>query len=424
MQLLLDLEYIATIYFSLTIFLFVLPKRKFYYIYLIVSFVLVELCRYYKFLPPDPFSYLTIYLVMIGVVYLIFDTDIIGVLFIVTLTFSVQHISYKATMILITLINYNLRGEHPYLIFLFSFIALFNTGIYFNFLRRYRKEHELTINNYYLLIVSILILVLSIVVSYYVEDPILETKNYVLYSLVNVYAILGSVAGIAILFLSSNKTKLEHENKILELILKNDEKRYELAKITHEQINIKYHDLKHYLSENKVNKDDIIEIEKEGKIFKCIYYTGNKVLDIVLLEKSLNCLNNDISFLTMADGNLLNFISSNHIYSMFSNLLDNAIESTMKFEEKDRRIIRLNISKQRENVLIVLENSCKNPPIFKNGELVSSKIDKENHGFGTKSIKNIVEKYNGNYYVDYTDNKFTTKIIFPLGDADILLDSF
>ena len=81
----------------------------------------------------------------------------------------------------------------------------------------------------------------------------------------------------------------------------------------------------YYLSENKVNKDDIIEIEKEGKIFKCIYYTGNKVLDIVLLEKSLNCLNNDISFLTMADGNLLNFISSNHIYSMFSNLLDKSL---------------------------------------------------------------------------------------------------
>ena len=130
------------------------------------------------------------------------------------------------------------------------------------------------------------------------------------------------------------------------------------------------------------------------------------------------CFKLNIHFLTIADGTLLNFMKINHLYSMFSNLIDNAIECVSKIDQVDRRIIRLMVSKQRNSVLIDLENTCLVAPIFKNNEIVTSKEDKENHGFGIKSIKSIVNKYNGHLYMSYENSKFISKIVFPLSDEN------
>ena len=44
------------------------------------------------------------------------------------------------------------------------------------------------------------------------------------------------------------------------------------------------------------------------------------------------------------------------------------------------------------------------------GNLTTSKDDKESHGVGMKIIKEIVEKYNGEYMVDIQDGMFVTRI--------------
>lgn len=416
MQFLLDHEYVAMIYLALVMFIFLVPKRKFFYIPLIVSFFLIETYWHYRPLEA-PFDYLVIYLLMCISTWLIFDIDFFKTLFIITCIFGVQHISYKSTMIFITLISYNLRGEWVYLVLQVCFICLLNLIIYYAFLRKKSIDEVLKVNNIYLLGIAVLILILNIVVSYYSEDPLLEINKYYLYSLVNVYAIVSSIFGIFLLFLSSSKKQVEQERNMLEVILKKDEKRYELAKITQEQINIKYHDLKHYIQEHKLNEEDTREIEKEGKMFKSIYYTGNKTLDVVLLEKNLVCSKYDIHFLTIADGTLLDFMKMNHIYSLLSNLLDNAIESCEKCK-LDKRIIRLNISKQRNSVVLLLENSLNETPLFKNGLPETTKQDKLNHGFGLKSIKNIVDKYDGYLDISYNNELFIIKIVFPIKEKN------
>lgn len=417
MQFLLDHEYVFTLYFALFIFLYFVPKRKYFYVPLIISFFLIE--TYWHFRPlPGPLDYIVVYILMGLSFFLIFKTDIFRILFILTTTFCVQHISYKTTMIICMLINPNTRWEAPYLILLITFIILTNSLIYALFLRKLGKNNDITINNYYLLWIALLMIGADVLVSFYVEDPILETKKYRLYSLVNIYAIITSFAGIFILFMSSKETTLENENKVLEIILKNDEKRYEIAKDSQEQINIKYHDLKHIIKDNKVSEDEIIEIDENGKIFKSIYFTGNKALDVVLLEKSMNCSKNDIQFLSIADGKSIDFMKTNHIYSLFSNLLDNAIESELKIEDKKSRLIRLSVSKQRNSVVISVENVSFEVPKFKNGLPQTTKEDKFNHGFGTKSIRNIVEKYNGHLNFNWSNNVFFVKIVLPLQEQN------
>ena len=48
------------------------------------------------------------------------------------------------------------------------------------------------------------------------------------------------------------------------------------------------------------------------------------------------------------------------ICSIFGNALDNAIECVEKFEEKDKRIIRLQVFAQNQFLIICLENYCDN----------------------------------------------------------------
>ena len=47
-------------------------------------------------------------------------------------------------------------------------------------------------------------------------------------------------------------------------------------------------------------------------------------------------------------------------------------------------------------------------------DLHARKSDKRNHGFGLSSVKQIVEKYNGEYVIKNEDNEFSFSIIIPL----------
>ena len=48
-----------------------------------------------------------------------------------------------------------------------------------------------------------------------------------------------------------------------------------------------------------------------------------------------------------------------------------------------------------------------------NGWPVTTKADKDYHGFGLKSIQYSVEKYKGSVVVDTKDNWFDLKILLP-----------
>ena len=50
-----------------------------------------------------------------------------------------------------------------------------------------------------------------------------------------------------------------------------------------------------------------------------------------------------------------------------------------------------------ENSLIEIINSIEELPLQKSGELISTKKNKKIHGYGIKSIKKIVKKYNGTF---------------------------
>ena len=185
-------------------------------------------------------------------------------------------------------------------------------------------------------------------------------------------------------------------------------------------INQKCHDLKHYIfylrqqDYEKTSREHILEeMEEAVNTFDQRIQTGNTDLDTVLTEEMNLFHQNQIEFHCIADGSLLHFMRTLDLYVLFGNILDNCRESLLKEENPDRRHVSMNISRKQNMVLIQTENYSDKTINLVNGLPVTSKEDVGNHGIGLRSVRSIVESYNGFLTVRQDDGVFTLSILLP-----------
>jgi len=104
------------------------------------------------------------------------------------------------------------------------------------------------------------------------------------------------------------------------------------------------------------------------------------------------------------------FISDANLTAILDNLLENAIEAA---KDSENKTIELTIKESNSNfVAINLENSCTTAPKKSGGELITTKTDKEVHGYGIRSIKRIAKEYNGN--INYSFDEKTMTFVFTV----------
>ncbi len=98
--------------------------------------------------------------------------------------------------------------------------------------------------------------------------------------------------------------------------------------------------------------------------------------------------------------------------TLLSNGLENAIAAAEKEPESMPRSVRLNCRSHKGNLLILIENSFSGNVEMKNG---IPQAREEGHGYGTKSITMLAEKYNGYYSFTTKDGLFILKVVLPMG---------
>lgn len=196
-----------------------------------------------------------------------------------------------------------------------------------------------------------------------------------------------------------------------------DESYYLILEHQNEEMHTFAHDTKNHLSTIKYLADDEQVDEYIDKIYSDLNKysasgkTDNKILDIILNKYSVLCEINKIEFYTVVKTANLNYISSSDLSSLLNNMLDNALEAARK--SKGKRI-ELSINRAQSFDVLTCTNSCDVRPEAENHILKTTKEDKRFHGYGTKSMRKIVKKYNGTYKWDYNESarEFTTSIIF------------
>jgi hypothetical protein len=234
---------------------------------------------------------------------------------------------------------------------------------------------------------------------------------------------LVDLAGIILLY-SLREHKLavfsHREAYTMQSLFDKQYEQYQQSIKNTEIINQRYHDLKHHIDllrnehDNQKKEQYLDELENSIKPYDAQYKTGNHVLDVLLTQKGIQLIEHDINFTCVVDGEHLKFISNLDILSIFGNSLDNAIESVRKIESKEERIIKLAVFAQNQLLFIKLENYYDNELKFQDGHLVTTKEDKINHGYGIKSIKNIVDKYAGSVKISTDNHWFTLMILIPI----------
>ncbi len=192
----------------------------------------------------------------------------------------------------------------------------------------------------------------------------------------------------------------------------------ELQEKNMELINLKCHDMKHQLRtllEGKnMDNEFIEETQKAISIFDSQVKTGNDTLDTLLTQKSLICEAQNIQLTVMLDGAALSFMSVQEINSFFGNAIDNAVEY-LTTVDTEKRFIRISSSQNGNIFTIRIENYCENSLTFrKNGLPLTTKENNGYHGFGTKSIKAIAQKYGGDASFVREDDLFIVTAIFML----------
>lgn len=216
------------------------------------------------------------------------------------------------------------------------------------------------------------------------------------------------------------KSAIQQELTMLNHLRLQQENQYDLAKENISLINRKCHDLKHQIKAMRMLFDDegrekyLQEVEQSVRIYEVLAKTGNEVLDTVLTEKSLYCEANDIQANCVADGRLLDFMDPVDLYTIFGNAMDNAIESVKKNEVREQRIIDVLIYAEKQMLVIQIMNPVTQPLNFdEDGLPVSTKEQNGYHGFGLKSIRHTVKKYNGFLNVKVEDGIFYLQILLP-----------
>ena len=169
--------------------------------------------------------------------------------------------------------------------------------------------------------------------------------------------------------------------------------------------------MRNILNNKQVDTSEINKIEQAIDIYDSTYKTKNEALNIVLMEKGLICKNNQIELTCIIDASKLSFIKDNDIYSLFGNLLDNAIEAVKNLEQS-KRVISLQIKNSGEFLIIKTYNNYNGKINFVNNLPITTKEDKDYHGYGLKSINYIVKSYDGQMKIKTNNQVFDLTILF------------
>lgn len=241
------------------------------------------------------------------------------------------------------------------------------------------------------------------------ESPMLNIVTKILYVGFS-FTILTICAGIF------SQSEQEEQIGVLHQLWRQDRAQFESVKANMDVINMKCHDLKHILDriEDKLTGEEAASLREAIQFYDANIKTGNEVLDVVLCEKAMTCQKSGISFSCMADGEKLDFLTPVQTYTLFGNIIDNAVEA-VKPLPLEERVISLSCWEEKDSLVVEESNYFSGRLELDHGLPATSKGDSSRHGFGTKSIQYIAAQYGGTMDIKVVDNMFFLTVRFPLG---------
>ena len=228
---------------------------------------------------------------------------------------------------------------------------------------------------------------------------------------------LTGVVSMQLLHLTLKEERSRREAEGLKQMMEQMYQNYQISQRSIEQVSLRCHDLRHQLEILKrqgisPGESHFVEqMEQEIADFESAEHSGNKVLDTILTSARLDSQGEGIQITSIADGKLLDFLDTMDAAALLGNLIQNALEAVRCLPEGRSRLIRFQVEEKNGFVVIRCENTMEGVPQMYQGRPLTTKADKTSHGFGTRSICLIAEKYGGAASFSASDGWFRARIL-------------
>ena len=365
--------------------------------------------------------YLAVLMLVSGFTWLCFELEPLEALLYGVAAYAMQHCGHDFVMLALWLMRVDVEeiiATPWYACIRFTVMGMVYLALYFCFAREIRFDRRRIQSGWRWAILSTAILCMATALYGVLDRSGIHGFGVVM---MHVYDAICMVCCMTLLKLISRNDKLEQELKTFHRMWRMHREHYELSKENIELINVKCHDMRKHITSlcareagKKPDDSFVREVERSIRIYDLMANTGNEALDVILTEKSLFCEKRSIRMTCMADGKCLGFMEEVDLYSLFGNILDNAIESVERIGETEKRVINLDVRANGMFLRIQEDNYFDGALKFEDGLPVTTKGDRDYHGYGMKSIRLIVDKYGGEMQIDARDGVFSLNILLPL----------
>ena len=414
-----NIYFVVEIIAAEMIFLYSYPKRRLFILRALLAFVVIMTSAY--FLPyfsveifgkwASLFRFLLLWSFTVAGMCFCFSASVASIVSACAAGYALQHFSYKLLALLkltgifdfIEPVYIGKNFVKELIVFPLPYLAAYFTFGRLSAKNRYYKNTDMRFN-----ILSVATIFICIVLNRFtVSDRSAEVTICTA-----LYSMTCTLLALIVQFNLRQSCEVKEENSVIHKVLQEKEKQYETSKNNIDLLNIKCHDLKYTISglDGRLPKEEIDSINSLISAYDAGVKTGNDVLDVLLIEKSMKCDALGIKFTCMGDGSKLSFMTAVDIYSLFGNALDNAIEAVSRLTVSEMKQIGLTIETKDDLVVVSTFNYFAGKLDMMDGLPTSTKQTEPGyHGYGLKSIKMIAEKYNGGVRIS------TKNDIFNLG---------
>ena len=253
------------------------------------------------------------------------------------------------------------------------------------------------------------------------EEYVSQMGKQIIYKIMALigYGCLIGLISLALYTKEINKKEqelLKREKRINKM-----QKKYYLSMLEREEETRRYrHDINNHLmylrelvdgnldAQNYIDKLQVrlYDIKRKN------YETGLEILNI-LLNNHLSKVAKDISVSIVGKVTAQPDISDVDFCTIFSNLLDNAIEEIGRAKYVNP-YIKIEIKNGKMYLMIIIRNSSKVIIEDKVEKIMTKKQDKKNHGIGLENVRETIKRNKGELYLEGNGEEVSAKVILNL----------
>lgn len=229
------------------------------------------------------------------------------------------------------------------------------------------------------------------------------------------------IACLMLVIVSDSRDNFKSLSQINQNVIVSQQRYYMLVQEKQREIQSLRHEMKNHLGcinslhhNNKLTEMDqyINQLMEQTGAVEDLFDTGNDIVNAILNDAQSRYQKEGIRIALEGTFPKGLHIAPMDLCVIFANAVSNAVEAIQRIERSigNIYIIHIRLSSFKEDLYIDITNPTEKKVEIPKGNPVTSKQDKNIHGFGTKNMRLRVEKYQGTINFKSEDNVFYVEI--------------